>query len=382
MEILVIILGLLISLTTVFAITPQVLKLAVYMNWTDSPGDKRKIHTRATPNVGGLAIFGGFAVGLAYFYFVQDLITIQYAAFYQMPSLLIIAGAAGMVALGFYDDLYRLGFKRKFLLQIIGAVIAFWGGIQITEIVNPVTGSMVDLGAMSLPVTVFVMLGIINAVNLLDGLDGLAGGVVVIVLLTLSLTYVSLGNYALFPIVIVTAGAIIGFLRYNFYPASIFMGDTGSMLLGYIVACYAVVGIGSATTATSTLIPFIAIGLPIMDTAMSMIRRLLSRKSMFHADSDHIHHRVVRELRVSSRGAVMVLYTASVVFGIIAFALAHADAVLQTMLLFATFILVALFLKILNYIKLPDGVTSMVEKHITGRDERDYKRRESEAGYF
>ena len=261
-------------------------------------------------------------------------------------------------------------------------VIAFWGGIQITEIVNPVTGSMITLGAMSLPVTVFIMLGIINAVNLLDGLDGLAGGVVVIVLLTLSITYVSLGNYALFPIVVVVVGALIGFLRYNFYPASIFMGDTGSMLLGYIVACYAVVGIGSASTATSTLIPFIAIGLPIMDTALSMVRRLLGRRSMFHADSDHIHHRVIRELKISSRGAVMVLYTASVVFGIIAFALAHADAMLQTLLLFATFILVVLFLKILNYIKLPDGVTATIEKHIAGRDEKDYNSREPEAPFY
>jgi UDP-GlcNAc:undecaprenyl-phosphate/decaprenyl-phosphate GlcNAc-1-phosphate transferase len=382
MEILVIILGLLISLTTVFALTPLVLKLAVYMNWTDRPGEKRKIHKTATPNVGGLAIFAGFIVGLTYFYFVQGLISIHYASFYEFPSLLIIAGAAGMVALGFYDDLYRIGFRKKFLFQIIGAVIAFWGGIQITEIVNPVTGNLIDLGAMSLPVTVFIMLGVINAVNLLDGLDGLAGGVVVIVLLTLSLTYVSLGNYALFPIVVVVAGSLIGFLRYNFYPASIFMGDTGSMFLGYIVACYAVVGIGSATTATSTLIPFIAIGLPIMDTAMSMVRRLLSRKSMFHADSDHIHHRVISQLRISSRGAVMVLYTASVVFGIIAFALAHADAMLQTLLLFATFILVALFLKILNYIKLPDSVTTMVDKHIVGRDKREYKGRESEAGYY
>lgn len=382
MEILVIILGLLISLTTVFAITPLVMKLAVAMNWTDRPGDKRKVHKVATPNVGGLAIFAGFIVGLVYFYFVQGLISIQYASFYQFPSLLVIAGAASMVALGFYDDLYRIGFQKKFLFQIIGAVIAFWGGIQITEIVNPVTGNMIGLGAMSLPVTVFVMLGIINAVNLLDGLDGLAGGVVVIVLLTLSLTYVSLGNYALFPIVVVVAGSLIGFLRYNFYPASIFMGDTGSMFLGYVVACYAVVGIGSATTATSTLIPFIAIGLPVMDTAMSMVRRLLSRKSMFHADSDHIHHRVIRELRISSRGAVMVLYTASVVFGIIAFALAHADAVLQTMLLFAIFILVVLFLKILNYIKLPEGVTATIEKHIAGREEKEYKSGESRAPYY
>ncbi|TVQ09685.1 MAG: undecaprenyl/decaprenyl-phosphate alpha-N-acetylglucosaminyl 1-phosphate transferase [Balneolaceae bacterium] len=372
MEILVIILGLLISLATVFVLTPFLCRFAVRMNWTDRPTESRKIHKKTTPHVGGLAIFAGFITGLVYFYFVQGLISIPYSGFYQLPSLLILLGAAGMVGLGFYDDLFRIGFKRKFLFQIIVAVVAFWGGIQITEIVNPITGTAIYLGAMSLPVTVFVMLGVINAVNLLDGLDGLAGGVVIIVLLTLSLTYVSVGNYALFPMVVVVTGSLLGFLRYNFYPAAIFMGDTGSMFLGYIVACYAVVGIGSATTATSTLIPFIAIGLPLIDTAMSMIRRLMNHKSMFHADSDHIHHRVIRELKVSSRAAVMVLYTASVVFGIIAFALAHADPMLQTLLLFATLVLVVLFLKILNYIQVPDAVYKMVDKHIAARKESSY----------
>jgi UDP-GlcNAc:undecaprenyl-phosphate GlcNAc-1-phosphate transferase len=279
----------------------------------DKPDSFRKVHWREVPLLGGVAIYVAFAtpiVTLCFFYrnAVSDLLYAQ-----PIKLLTLMGGGAIALCLGIFDDVRNLPVRWKLLLQIVAACVAFAGGYAIRAISNPF-GEPLVLGLWSFPVTLLWFLGCMNAVNLLDGLDGLAAGACLFATVTLLLVSIFFGNVMSMLMMACLSGAILGFLLFNFHPATIFLGDSGSMLLGYVVAALAILAAHKSEATVALLIPVIALGLPIFDTALSIVRRWLRRLPISAADRQHVHH-ILLSMGLSHQRAVLVLYGACVVLG-------------------------------------------------------------------
>jgi UDP-GlcNAc:undecaprenyl-phosphate GlcNAc-1-phosphate transferase len=312
------------------ALTPVVIRAAERWGALDLPNE-RKVHVVPTPHLGGVAIYGTFAVaaGLALLLSVRLRTSFEES----MPFWLSLAAGGSLVfLLGLYDDLRHASVWMKFAVQFgAAALVMFWGDVKIEQIGNPFDGP-IPLGWLWIPLTALWIVGVTNAFNLIDGLDGLAGGVSFISVLTIFVISIVSGGRSL--VVLVTAalaGALLGFLRYNAHPARIFLGDCGSMFLGYLLAVLSVVGVSKRTTTLALLIPILVVGLPVFDTLYAMVRRLLVKVvkegdwspsamlAMFRADKAHIHHTLM-EMGYTYRKAVVVLYGLSAVFGLLALA--------------------------------------------------------------
>lgn len=298
---------LILSFVLTLGLTPRVAAVAERFDLMDRPS-ARKVHSIAIPRIGGVAIFIAFNLALL----AGLLIPPIKAEFFRDPRLIyLITGGVFAFLLGFYDDVRKLNPYVKFLAQIFTALIPFLGGITISRVFVPVFGQ-VNLGAMALPVTIFWIVLIINAINLIDGLDGLAAGVCFFVCAVLiSISIVHDNSFIVTIMLACLAGALMGFLIFNFNPASIFMGDSGSYFLGYMLATLSMSGSLKTHTAYTFLIPFIVLGVPILDTAWATLRRFLLGRGLFQADSDHFHHRLLK-LGFSHRRAVLLLYGATI----------------------------------------------------------------------
>jgi len=230
----------------------------------------------------------------------------------------MVGGALAMFGVGFWDDLRSLGAKRKLALQIVIAWSVYFFGIRVEQFTNPLTGSAVSLGPWGLAATVLWLVSLTNLVNLIDGIDGLAGGISLMLMVLLA--SVSLGSNQIFPAVITVgmAGALVGFLRFNFPPARIYMGDGGAYLLGFLIAILSIDASHKGTVAVALIAPAFALGLPILDTAAAIVRRGLRGLPLFRADRKHIHHHLIK-LGLSRRRAVLLLYGFSLIFLMLAF---------------------------------------------------------------
>jgi UDP-GlcNAc:undecaprenyl-phosphate GlcNAc-1-phosphate transferase len=259
---------------------------------------------------------------------------------------------------GTWDDLRGMHFLPKLGLQVIVASITVFSGIRFTQIGDPFGEGLLVLPFwLAGTLSVIWIVVVINATNLLDGMDGLASGVVVIALASLTASYVALGSWTNAVLVAGVIGATLGFLRYNFNPARIFMGDAGSMFLGYMLAVYSILGAGKAQSVLAIIIPVIAMALPLADTLLAVVRRLVARRSLFQADRDHIHHRVSRTLKLSHRNTVLFLYVVSAGFGVAATLLAisrrvFADDMFSVAVLLVTGVGIFLLIRNLGYIAL------------------------------
>ena len=308
-----------------FAFTPVVRALAEKMGAVDVPKDARRMHDHPIPRMGGLAIFLGFVFSVLIFTELDA----------QLRGMLL--GAVIIVVLGIFDDIYSLPAMFKFVVQIIAALVAVFSGSVIEIISNPNVFSdnpYWELGWLSWPVTVIWIVAITNAVNLIDGLDGLACGVSTISSMTLLVIalVVSEGDVAL--LMAALAGGCIGFLPYNMNPAKIFMGDTGSTFLGYILAVVSVNGLFKFYTIISFAVPFLMLGLPIFDTCFAFIRRIAHGQSPMHADRSHVHHRLI-DMGFNQKQAVAVLYIISGILGLSAVVLTTSGPVKAMLLLMA-----------------------------------------------
>jgi UDP-GlcNAc:undecaprenyl-phosphate GlcNAc-1-phosphate transferase len=205
-----------------------------------------------------------------------------------------------------YDDLRGTNAWVKFSVQILAALLVVWQGYIISGITHP-AGGRIDLGPLAVPVTILWLVGVTNAFNLIDGADGVAGGIGAIVAGTMSVVGFATGNLESALLAAALCGALMGFLLFNFYPARIFMGDSGSLFVGFILAALAIKASQVSATTVSFLTPLVAFGLPIMDTSLSFFRRMLAGKSPFQADDDHIHHKLLRET-LSHRHTAVILY--------------------------------------------------------------------------
>ena len=324
-----IILFLLASASSLF-LTPLFRSVAIRVGAIDHPGE-RKIHSQPTPRLGGFPIFIVFNLIL--------LVSYQFGFFHFPPDFLteidfgwLLLASAIVLGLGSVDDFRRMPPSVKFFFQIIAGIIVALTSYRI-EIISLPFGTF-NLGIWAIPVTVFWVVAITNAINLLDGLDGLVAGTSFIVCLTMFGISLLNQNIGIALISIILAGSILGFLKYNFHPASIFLGDSGAYFLGFIISILSIMSGQKGTTTVTVLIPIIALGLPIMDTVLSMLRRFLKSLhimevdkdknivrlffldgwSIFRADKDHIHHRFL-QMGFTHRKAVIILYAISLILG-------------------------------------------------------------------
>lgn len=298
-------------------ITPFIRKFALRFHILDRPA-LRKVHPDPVPTLGGIAIYTAFLLAILAGGFLGKFNVID------LKSILGIALGGGVIlGIGIYDDIRHSSVGFKLLFQALAAAILFSFGYKITSIANPLGGS-IKLSYLSLPITMLWIMLFVNALNLIDGIDGLAAGIAAISSATFFLTGLNLGNPMASSFSLAVLGASVGFLRHNFYPAKIFMGDTGSMFLGFTLSAIAILGAGKSVALIALLIPILAVGVPLIDTLLAVFRRSKSRHGIFNADRSHIHHKLL-DLGFSARQAVWILYMAAILLGIVAVALSTAN---------------------------------------------------------
>lgn len=325
-----------IAFVVAFATTPFIKAVAIKVGAVDDPSKSdRRVHKKATPLLGGIAIFYGFVVS------VLCLCNIDKGVQGMIIGSLII------VLLGIFDDIKSLHPVIKLIGQILAAVVMVLHGVQIDRISMPTIISptgVLELGMFSVPVTIIWIVAVTNAVNLIDGLDGLAAGISSIASMTLFCIALIASEYNIAIITAALAGASFGFLPYNFNPAKIFMGDTGAMFLGFILSSISIMGVFKAYAVISFVVPVIVLGLPLFDTGFAIFRRLKNHKPIMGADRGHLHHKLL-DMGFSQKQTVGILYLISTVLGLSAVVLIGAGAV-RAMVLVAI-IIVAMIVALL-----------------------------------
>jgi UDP-GlcNAc:undecaprenyl-phosphate GlcNAc-1-phosphate transferase len=312
----VVVLALALACIVTYLLTPAVKQIACKIGAIDVPKDNRRMHKEPIPRMGGLAIFLGFFIATLLFNQITD----------QMRSLML--GAVIIVVLGVLDDKFTLRAWPKLLVQIAAALVAVLGGNAIHTLSNPNLFSpnpYWNLGVWSIPISVLWIVAITNAVNLIDGLDGLAVGVSTISAFTMLVIALLVSDGEVAILMGALCGACLGFLPYNKNPAQIFMGDTGSTFLGYILAVASIQGLFKFYSLISFVVPFLMLGLPLFDTGFAFIRRISHGQSPMKADRSHVHHRLI-DMGLSQKQAVAVLYVISAILGVCAVVLTTSGA--------------------------------------------------------
>lgn len=287
--------------------TPLVRKLAFAVGAVDVPNE-RKVHKGAMPRLGGLAMFAAFLVGVLIF------------GDFSRPVLGLIIGGALIVAIGIVDDIRGVTPKQKLLVQLIAAIVFVYCGGYVKYITNPIAGNVIFLDYWGIPLTLLWLVGISNAINLIDGLDGLAGGVSAISAFTMAVVSFTTGYLTPSALALILVFAIMGFLKHNFSPASIFMGDSGSLFLGFTLGAMAIMGFSKGATIISLVIPILILGVPIFDTFFAIVRRKRDNKPIFQADKGHLHHRLLA-MGLSHKQTVVIIYAITLFMGVCAIAL-------------------------------------------------------------
>jgi UDP-GlcNAc:undecaprenyl-phosphate/decaprenyl-phosphate GlcNAc-1-phosphate transferase len=293
--------------------TPLVRGYAHRRGLLDHPGG-RKVHSVAIPRLGGVAMAIAFAIALGAAIVVSpDLGAVGGLRPNRAPAILV--GVALLLVVGVVDDVRGMRALVKLTLQVAVAIITWWLGLSIERLHLP--WGIVDLGILSLPITVTWIVAVINAVNLIDGLDGLASGVVLTALGAFGLLAAGDGVDPTLPLIAATAGAAVGFLAYNLHPATIIMGDTGSMFLGFVVAAIGLSLTQDGVQPFAPWVPIVALGVPIIDTAWAIVRRTASGEAFFVADRGHVHHQLLRR-GLSQRDAMLILTAVSAGLAVLA----------------------------------------------------------------
>ena len=298
------------ALAVAYFITPRVKDLAIKLGALDAPDD-RKVHTRPIPRMGGLAIYAGFVLAVLASMHVSR----------EIMGLLV--GGTVILIVGIIDDLKPLPARVKLLGQIVAAAVLVMFDIRIEWLTNPF-GEMLYVDYLAIPLTIIWVVSLTNTVNLIDGLDGLAAGVSTIASITILLVALQQNFVAVAILTAALAGSAFGFLQHNFNPAKIFMGDTGSMFLGYMLAAISILGAVKSAATIALIVPIVALGLPILDTAFAIIRRYMSGRPIFKPDKGHLHHRLL-EMGLTQKQAVLLMYVISGCLGLSAIALTEVN---------------------------------------------------------
>lgn len=332
---------------TTWLVTPSIIRIAHRIGAVDHPGP-RKIHPSPIPRVGGVAVFLGFAAGLTFAAFAVGYVAIAQQERLGYWSILAVAAAA-MLILGLVDDIRPVSFQWKFVFQALAASTVWAAGFRVEILGIPFVPDPVHLGWLSLPLTVLWIVGITNAFNLIDGLDGLAAGTALITTTVVAILALHGGRIAVSAVSVALVGALVGFLRYNFVPARIFLGDSGSMFLGFSIAVISIHGNQKNVTAVAVFTPLLVMGYPILDTGMAIARRLYSIGAdsagrggvryvarnayrVFLPDRGHLHHRLL-EAGMSHRRAVLSLYCCALALAAAALVLVVTNSLIVAIVL-------------------------------------------------
>ncbi len=304
-------------------------------NIVDTPDGFRKVHEKPIPLCGGFAVFLGFILPVLLLYvFFRDHSLFDELKKKETQVMTFFLGACITMLMGAADDIWHLRPRYKILFQLIAATFAYYGGLKIDAVTIPFIGESLDVAWLSFPLTIFWFLGCINAINLLDGLDGLASGIGLFASLTMLVVSFIFSHQLPMFLGACLVGSILGFLIFNFNPASIFLGDTGSMLIGYLVAGLGILSSYKSEAAVALMIPFIALGLPIFDTMLAILRRWSQKLPISSADKKHIHH-ILLSMGLSHRNVVLILYGLCLLFSSIAILMAFSQNVLGVVFLVA-----------------------------------------------
>ncbi len=317
-----------IGLAVTFSITPFVKKLAIRIGAVDSPNE-RKVHEKLMPRLGGLAIYLGVVASV--WWMVDD---------YKEIAAIMLA-ATIVVITGVIDDRYELKPIYKLIGQLLAAIIVVYFGVQMNFIHLPFSGSDIfDFGVLSIPISILWIVGVTNSINLMDGLDGLASGVTAIATATMLVLAIMMGNV---PVIILTSallGSLIAFLFYNFHPAKIFMGDSGSLFLGFMMAVLSLLGFKQAAFA-SLILPILILGVPLSDTAFAILRRWANGRPISSPDKQHLHHCLLN-MGLSHRATVLAIYGISAFFGASAILLSRATLWVEIIVLALMFLILTI----------------------------------------
>ncbi|MFK2825195.1 MraY family glycosyltransferase [Bacillus sp. B190/17] len=342
-----------VSFITVLIVTPFVIRLAIKIGAVDKP-NQRKVHQTLMPRLGGLAIFIGVAAG----FFASGL--------YHERVATISIGALLIIILGIFDDLYELSAKIKFLGQILIAGLVVSSGLTIDFIAIPFVDERLQLGWLAYPFTIFWIVGITNAINLIDGLDGLAAGISSIGIASIAILAALSGKGLILTLALIVLGSTLAFLFYNFHPAKIFMGDTGALFLGYIMAILSLLGLYKSVTLFSFIIPIIILGVPVFDTTFAIIRRIINKKPISAPDKSHLHHRIL-DLGLSHRNTVLVIYGFGILFSIAAILLSSAALWVSLAISFLLLVILHLIAELVGAVGERYKAFSKIYRKLSGR---------------
>jgi len=322
-------------------------------------------HETPVPRLGGIAFAVAFVAVSA-----AACALLNFEPLRNNANLTLFLGALAMFAVGLWDDLRPLGAKKKLCLQILIASAVYFCGIQIQTFKNPLTGVASALGGWGLPATVLWLVALTNLINLIDGIDGLAGGISLMLMGLLA--YVSFhGSDFLFLLAVGMAGALLAFLHFNFPPAKIYMGDGGAYFLGFLIGSMTIVNSNKGTIVAALLAPIFALGLPIIDTILAILRRGLKGLPIFRPDRKHIHHHLV-ESGLSRRRAVLTLYALSLLFLLMAFGLFWAQGRLMPILFGVVFLALAVSARSFGFVQDWLAVGKVVGNSLQMRKETRY----------
>lgn len=304
-------------------LTPLTIKFAHRFNLVDIPSDKRRIHKKPMPRVGGIAIVLSMFIALfIYYIFTKDIESIAL----NRKFLGYAIGAFIIALMGIIDDVVNLRARFKFFFQLAAGIVVYYFGIRISGFKIPfLYTDIINFEIIDFPITLLWVIGVTNAVNLIDGLDGLAAGISAISATALLTIFIA--TSASLEAIIITAvlvGATLGFLPYNFNPAKTFMGDVGSNFLGFTLSIVSILGFAKGYTILAIIVPILALGVPIFDTVFAMVRRFVKGQPMLKPDGAHIHHRLLKR-GFNQRQAVLILYTITSVLCIISVVMISAD---------------------------------------------------------
>ncbi|HKZ81289.1 MAG TPA: MraY family glycosyltransferase [Pyrinomonadaceae bacterium] len=335
------------SLLASLTLTPVVRRLALRRGWVDIPAEGRKIHSSPVPRVGGIAIFGAVLFSLI----ALSLILPDFAAILGTRNdhlLRLLVPATIIFFFGLYDDLRGTGAKLKFAVQILAGTLFYLMGGRIDAISVPFVGHLDLPVVLGYAFTVFWIVLVTNALNLIDGMDGLAAGTALLASAIIFVVALFLDHPLVALITLAICGAVTGFLRFNFNPASIFLGDSGSLFIGFMLAALSLKGSQKASTTVAVVVPLMIFGLPLMDTGLAVFRRFINRRPLFNADREHVHHMLLAR-GLSQSGVALILYGVCAWFGLSALLFVDEHGRLTELILLIVTSLVALFLGRLRY---------------------------------
>ncbi|HEV2148461.1 MAG TPA: MraY family glycosyltransferase [Longimicrobiaceae bacterium] len=309
-----------VALLSGFVLTPVVIRTAVAWQMFDPPHEDRRVHTEPLPRVGGVAVFLAMGAGLL----VTALASLGGVELLSGPRSFfygVLFGGGIIFATGLVDDVRGLRPGAKLVAQLVAAFVVYAYGFRI-DVVG-VGSTELALGWFALPLTILWIVGVTNAFNLIDGLDGLATGIALVALVTTLTVSLALGNLEVSLLSVALLGSLLGFLRFNFNPARIFLGDSGSLFVGFMLAVLSVYGSQKSATAILAVVPLFALAVPILDTSLAIVRRWLRGVPLSQADGRHIHHRLLA-LGLTHRSAVIVLYVTATVLAMLGLSLVFA----------------------------------------------------------